>query len=65
MNRAVQFQPAKNADTLRGRFPQRPRESLLFEMMISGQRFPDSMPLHQYEAYRVAEGIGLVQALAE
>lgn len=34
-------------------------------MTVGGQRFLNALPLHQHEAHRVAEGIALVQALAE
>jgi len=32
---------------------------------VCGQRFLDALPLHEHEAHRVAEGVALVQALAE
>ena len=54
-----------NPRPLRERFPQLARESLLLKVTVGGERFLNVLPLHQHEAHRVAEGIVLVQALAQ
>jgi hypothetical protein len=44
---------------------QGPDKSLLFKVMVSGESFMDTVPPHEYETHRVAQGVALIRTLTE